>query len=56
MEFVSGVISVIFVCFVFAGSSKPFFERWSISYLDACSNKEFLCWSLDFVCSLKNDT
>ena len=51
MEFVSGLISVIFLCLVFAGSSKLFFERWP-SHVDACSNKEFLCRSLDFVWSL----
>ena len=35
------------VCFTFAGNTGPFFERYILSHLDACSNKVFICWSLD---------
>ena len=46
----------LFVCFMFSGNSEPFFERYISSSLDACSNKEFICWSLAFIFSLRSDT
>ena len=46
----------IFFCFTFSGNSEPFYERYVSSRLDECSNKEFICWSLNFICSLRSDT
>lgn len=46
----------IFVCFKFAGNSEPFFEKYISSRLNACFNMEFIYWSWDFICPLRNDT